>query len=160
MLLLALPCCLPFVYGLPQIVALPMLLLAGQMALGHQTPWLPSAIRSRKLAIGAAQNVVRRAAPYLRIAEWFAHPRLTTLTGPVGTRVVGAILLVPTASILVPLPLTNTVPGIAVAIVSVGLVERDGLFVAAGLVLGILWVLALIIGGHAAISALFNLFAA
>ena len=33
LLLLALPCCLPFVYGLPQIVALPMMAIAGQMAM-------------------------------------------------------------------------------------------------------------------------------
>ena len=45
LLVLALPCCLPFVYIIPQIVALPMLLLAGQMAAGRTSPWLPERLR-------------------------------------------------------------------------------------------------------------------
>ena len=39
--LLALPCCIPFLYGVPQIVALPMMALALQMAAGREEPWLP-----------------------------------------------------------------------------------------------------------------------
>ncbi|MGF1463230.1 MAG: exopolysaccharide biosynthesis protein [Maricaulaceae bacterium] len=35
---LALPCCIPFLYGVPQIVALPMAALAGQMTLGRPPP--------------------------------------------------------------------------------------------------------------------------
>lgn len=47
LLLLALPCCLPFVYLLPQIVALPMLALAGQLAAGRRHPWLPKTLEKR-----------------------------------------------------------------------------------------------------------------
>ena len=54
LLLLALPCCLPFVYGLPQIVALPMLALAGQMAAGKRHPWLPKKLHDRR-RIGLAE---------------------------------------------------------------------------------------------------------
>ncbi|MEC9343373.1 MAG: exopolysaccharide biosynthesis protein [Pseudomonadota bacterium] len=152
LLVLALPCCLPFVYLLPQIVALPMLLTAGQMALGRASPWLPERLAARQIPIAALSSVVARARPYLRFVEWFAHPRIPAVTGRFGSRLAGLLLLVPTASILVPLPLTNTLPGIGVAIASVGLIERDGLLVLGGLVLGIAWVLALIVGGEAAIS--------
>ena len=41
LLIFALPCCLPFLYGVPQIVALPMLFIAGQVAIGRHRPWLP-----------------------------------------------------------------------------------------------------------------------
>ena len=34
LLILALPCCIPFLYGVPQVVALPLLFIAGQMVLG------------------------------------------------------------------------------------------------------------------------------
>lgn len=156
LLLLALPCCLPFVYLLPQIVALPMLVLAGQLALGRQSPWLPQGLRQRRFQVASLVAVIERANPYLKIAEWVAYPRLGIVTNHVGSRVVGALLLVPTASILVPLPLTNTMPGIGVAVASVGLIERDGLLVLAGLVVGLLWVAALVIGGQAAISFLID----
>lgn len=154
MLLLALPCCLPFVYLLPQIVALPMLLLAGQMALGRTSPWLPAAIRERAMSAKALGSVVDRAKRYLALAEFLARPRLTALSGRFGSRIIGALLLIPTASILLPFPLTNTVPGIGVAITSVGLIERDGFLILGGLLLGLLWVGLLVIGGQALISTL------
>lgn len=151
LLLFALPCCLPFVYGLPQIVAFPMLFLAGQMALGRQTLWLPDGLRDRSFKVAGLQVSVDRARRYVGWFETLSHPRLTALTGHRGSRIVGALLLIPCASILIPLPLTNTVPGIGVAIASIGLIERDGLVVGFGLFVGLVWVAVLFIGGPAAL---------
>lgn len=139
-LLLALPCCLPFVYLLPQIVALPMLALAGQMAAGRQHPWLPRALHERPFSIPAFEKVLARASKYVGFVERIARPRLAPVTGHVGARIVGILLLIPTASILVPLPSTNTIPGIGVAIAALGLIERDGVLVILGLIIGFLWV--------------------
>lgn len=144
LLALALPCCLPFVYLVPQIVALPMLVLTGQMASGRHVPWLPDALRARTVDIDAMRAITARGKRWFGWAERFARPRLLALSGPRASRLVGALLLVPSASILVPLPSTNTVPGIGVAIASIGLIERDGLMVLLGLVIGIGWVLALL----------------
>ncbi len=140
LLLLALPCTLPFVYILPQIVALPMLALAAQMAWGRQSPWLPRALEERRFSIPAFSSVINRAEKYVGWFEALARPRLTVLTGRVGARIVGALLLFPAASILTPLPSTNTVPGIGVAIAALGLIERDGLLVILGLFIGLAWV--------------------
>jgi hypothetical protein len=139
-LLLALPCCLPFVYLLPQIVALPMLALAGQMAAGRPHPWLPKALHNRSFSIPAFEKVLARASKYVGFIERFATPRLKPVTGHAGARIVGALMLIPTASILVPLPSTNTVPGIGVAIAALGLIERDGFLVILGLLIGFAWV--------------------
>ncbi len=140
LLLLALPCCLPFVYLLPQIVALPMLALAAQMAAGRRHPWLPRKFHERPFSVPAFQKVVTRSARYVGWIERFATPRLRPVTSHMATRFVGALLLIPTASILVPLPSTNTIPGIGVAIVSLGLIERDGVLVILGLLVGFIWV--------------------
>ncbi|MEO1200757.1 MAG: exopolysaccharide biosynthesis protein [Pseudomonadota bacterium] len=157
LLLLALPCCLPFVYLLPQIVALPMVLLAVQMAMGRPVPWLPSGVRARRFTVASLRGVVDRARRYLGIVERMSHPRLTPLTGHSGSRVVGALLAVPCLSILVPLPLTNTVPGLGVAVAAFGLIERDGLLVLLGLTIGLVWVALLAIGGQVAVSLLVDL---
>ena len=135
LLMLALPCCLPFVYLLPQIVALPMLALAGQMAAGRPHPWLPKKLHDRDFSIPAFEKVLARAEKYIGWVERIARPRLLPVTNHHGSRVVGALLLIPTASILVPLPSTNTVPGIGVAIASLGLIERDGVLVILGLLI-------------------------
>lgn len=139
-LLLALPCCLPFVYLLPQLVALPMLALAGQLAAGRQHPWLPDALNKREFSIPAFEKVLARASRYVGVIERLARPRLAPVTSHLGARIVGVLMLAPIASILIPLPSTNTVPGIGVAIAALGLIERDGLLVILGLLLGFAWI--------------------
>jgi hypothetical protein len=103
MLILALPCCLPFVYLLPQIVSLPMVFLAFQMAQGRRSPWLPETLRKRTMPVKSLLDVTARTKRYAGWLERLAHPRLAGLTGPSGLRVLGAILIVPCLSILVPL---------------------------------------------------------
>ncbi|MEL6789877.1 MAG: exopolysaccharide biosynthesis protein [Pseudomonadota bacterium] len=147
LLLLALPCCLPFVYGLPQLVALPMLALAAQLAAGRAHPWFPTRLANRSFGVAQFEGVVTRASKYIGWFERLAFPRLTFLTEGVGARLVGALLLIPCASILVPLPSTNTAPGIGVTIAAIGLIERDGLLVIFGLTLGLAWVLLLVLLG-------------
>ena len=147
LLLLALPCCLPFVYLLPQLVALPMLALAAQLAIGRAHPWLPKALHERSFAVADFQSVLTRSEKYVGWFERLARPRLRAITSHHGARIVGAILLVPTASILVPLPSTNTIPGIGVAIASLGLIERDGLLVLLGIAIGLAWVALLLFLG-------------
>lgn len=147
LLVLALPCCLPFVYILPQLVALPMVVLAWQMASGRNAPWLPETLRKRSMSIQSLLDVVARATRYGGWLEKLAHPRILPLTSELGVRVTGALLVVPCLSVLVPLPLTNTVPGLGVALAAIGLIERDGLFVIAGVLGGLLWVALLAIGG-------------
>ncbi|MEM9810632.1 MAG: exopolysaccharide biosynthesis protein [Pseudomonadota bacterium] len=157
LLILALPCCIPFLYGIPQIVALPMLALAAQLALGRHEPWLPRSLAARQVPVKGLKNVVGRTRKYLGFLERLAAPRLTFLSSGMGARIVGAVMLIPTASILVPLPSTNTIPGIGVAIASVGLLERDGLLILGGLFLGLLWVGGLVFLGGEVVSAILGL---
>ena len=147
LLILSLPCCLPFIYLLPQIVSLPMLVLTGQMARGSKAPWLPETLRKRQMPLASLKDVLLKAQKYGGWLERLAHPRFPAVTSERGLRIVGALLMVPTASILVPLPLTNTVPGFGVAVTSAGLIERDGFFVIMGLLIGLAWVVLLVIGG-------------
>lgn len=142
LLLLALPCTPPFVYLLPQIVALPMLALGGQMAAGRQSPWFPEAIRARRFQLAEFSKVLDFAEKYVRWLERIARPRLPMVTERIGARVTGALLIIPALSVLAPFPGTNTVPGIGIAIAALGLVQRDGLLVILGLVVGLGWVIA------------------
>jgi hypothetical protein len=147
LLLLALPCCLPFVYLLPQIVALPMLLLTSQLALGRHTPYLPHKIRARRMSLSGLEDVINRADKMFGWMARLAGERLRLLSQPYATRIIGALLMIPCASILVPLPSTNTVPGIGVTLAAIGLIERDGWLILAGLIVGLFWVGLLVIGG-------------
>lgn len=143
--LLALPCCIPFLYGVPQIVSLPMMALALQMALGHEQPWLPDALGNRKIDRKGLTAMAQGGRKWLGWIENFSKPRFATITGPRSERLLGFVLCIFCASILVPLPMTNTVPGFAVALAAFGLINKDGILVVIGCILGILWVSMLLV---------------
>jgi hypothetical protein len=144
--LLALPCCIPFLYGVPQIVALPMLALAVQMLLGREEPWLPGMLARRRIDRRNLELIASGGRKWFGWIEVLIRPRFSVITGRRSERIIGLFLVLFCASILVPLPMTNTVPGMAVAVVAFGLMQKDGLAVSAGLVLGTAWVGALITG--------------
>ncbi len=147
LLVLALPCCIPFLYGVPQIVALPLMFISGQIMLGRKTPWLPRKLGLRAVAKTSLDGLARRAGPWLRRIEAVSRPRLAALTRRPLDQVVGVVLVLFSASILVPLPGTNTVPGLAVVIVAMGLLQRDGILVILGAVLGLAWIGTLLFAG-------------
>jgi len=142
--LLALPCCIPFLYGVPQVVSLPMMALAAQMAMGREQPWMPEKLGNRKIDRKGLTQMASGGRKWLGWIERIVRPRFTIITGKRSERVIGLFLCIFCASILVPLPMTNTVPGFAVAIASFGLMQKDGLMVIAGLVIGSAWVSGLI----------------
>ncbi|HKK97019.1 MAG TPA: exopolysaccharide biosynthesis protein [Marivita sp.] len=147
LLVLALPCCIPFLYGIPQVVALPLMFVAAQILLGRRVPWLPTRLAARSVASAELRTLADRAGPWLRKIEAVSRPRLGFLTRAPMDRVVGAALVLFSASILVPLPGTNTVPGIAVVVVAMGLLQRDGILVILGALLGTAWIATLLIAG-------------
>ncbi len=144
MLVLALPCSVPFIYVIPQVVSVPMLLIALQISAGRHTLWMPEKLKARTFPRSAFKSLAARAQKYLGWAEAISAPRLTFLTKGGAERIFGLFMIVFAISIALPFPLTNTTPGIAVVIMSVGFIERDGLMVLVGTVLGTFWVLMLI----------------
>ncbi len=152
LLVLALPCCIPFLYGVPQIVALPLMFVSVQILLGRETPWLPERLATRTVSTEGLQNLALRAGPWLRRIEAFSRPRKAQLTRAPLDRIVGLALVLFSASILVPLPGTNTVPGFAVVLISMGLLQRDGILVIIGMLLGTAWIASLIFAGATLVS--------
>jgi hypothetical protein len=153
---MALPISIPFLYGVPQVMAVPMLALCGQMALGRAEPWVP--FKTRQIDKANLDRMAKGGRKWFGWLEALARPRLIFLSGPTAERFVGLIFILFCASILVPLPLTNSTPGIALAVAALGLLTRDGLLVLGGLLLGIGWITLLItltiIFGDAAIDVL------
>ncbi|WP_372425604.1 exopolysaccharide biosynthesis protein [Salinarimonas chemoclinalis] len=157
MLVLALPCAIPFLYGVPQIVSVPMVFVAAQLVIGRRALWLPHGLRARAFSKADYSGMIARARPWLLRFEHLARPRLTFLASGPSERLVGLAMLVASLSIAVPLPLTNTVPGIGVAIIAVGLIERDGLLVLAGAAVALVWIGFLVFAGATVVDVLLGL---
>jgi hypothetical protein len=112
---------------------------------------LPGGVRARTLSAGQVRHVLLAALPWLARAErWLRTGRLAGLTSPSARRALGMVLVVQGAALAVPLPFGNHPPALAVTAIGLGLMERDGVAIALGLVLsvlGVLWNLLLIFAG-------------
>jgi hypothetical protein len=112
-------------------------LVSLQMIAGQRCLYVPGWLSRRRVRRGVVQGVVTRATPVLdRIERWLA-PRCSTLTGPAMLRPLGVLVFLMGVLIALPIPFGNTVPGIAVLVIALGLVVRDGLAVAAGMALSL-----------------------
>ncbi len=97
---LAIPCCIPFLYGVPQVVALPMMALTLQMVVGRNEPWMPEKFAARRIDADGLRRIAKGGRRYFGWAERISHPRLQAITGPLSQRVAGVLLTVFCASIL------------------------------------------------------------
>ena len=136
-LILAIPCLVPALYGVPQIVGIPILLLAGQMLAGRIEPWLPEAVLKRRVSKAWLDRMADFATRRMGWFERLSRPRLTLFTVGWAERVVALFMILATVTIV--LPMTNTVPSVALTLLAVGLIQRDGLFVLAGAAVATGW---------------------
>lgn len=142
-LILAIPCLVPALYGVPQIVGVPILLLAGQMLAGREEPWLPEALLKRTVSKSMLDRMADFAVKRMGWLERLSRPRLKIFTTGIAERLAALFMILATVTIV--LPMTNTVPSVALALLSVGLIQRDGLFVAAGATVAVGWASAIAI---------------
>lgn len=123
--------------GLPTALALVIVLVAVQMALGRRHMWLPGFIRRRSLG---SLRVKKAAASLRRVARvmdrWF-HGRMPALTkGPfLRIAAVGVIALACTVPPLELLPFATTAPMLAIAAFGLAVTVRDGALMIGAIVL-------------------------
>ena len=135
--LLGLPNCLPMPPPIPLVCGLLLALVAIQIVFGRDSPWLPRQLMNRSVARTDVERAVGRAVPAFRRLERISRPRMTFLDTPVAMRLMGAVVLVLSLGLLFAPPFVGQIPlGLAVCLVGLGLVERDGLVVVGGLLIG------------------------
>jgi hypothetical protein len=140
-LILAIPCLVPALYGVPQIVGVPIVLLAGQMLLGRREPWLPASWLRRRISREWLGRMADFADKRMRWIERLSKPRLRLMTSGAGERFAALMMILATLTII--LPMTNSVPSLGLTLMAAGLIERDGLFVLAGELVAMAWITAL-----------------
>jgi hypothetical protein len=100
-----------------------------------------------------------RALPPLVWLERFSRPRLTMLGSPVAVPVLGLVILILALGLIVAAPFIGQIPlGLAVCLVGLGLVERDGLFMIAGALVGAVGLLLSAGFAYAIVSGIAELF--
>ena len=135
---LALAFAIPNVLPMPPgtgILGLPLVVLSLQLAIGR-IPWLPAAVRRQSLTRAQYAAIANRAVPLLERAERLLMPRLSALFHPASERLLGWFCLILSVVLFLPIPFGNMLPALAISVIALGLLERDGLWVLFGAALG------------------------
>lgn len=133
LVLFALPNCLPAgIPGTSTVTGLPMMILALQMMLGRE-PWLPPFVTRRAVTRSGLRRVVAAALPWILRVESLLRPRLGARIVAASERPLSILILGLACIVMLPVPFGNALPSIAIILIAMGLMERDGLWVLAGL---------------------------
>ncbi|EJL38354.1 putative ABC-type transport system, permease component [Caulobacter sp. AP07] len=124
--------CLPLPPGSSTLLSLPILLLAPQIALGREVPWLPRKLVEHPLKRDDLRGLFRKLTPIVRRMELVTRPRLEILFAPAGERLIGVVCTLLALVLVLPIPLGNLAPGATVAVLSLALLQRDGLLALLG----------------------------
>lgn len=132
----AVPNILPTPPGTSALLGAPLILLSAQLCFGMK-PWLPKILAQRSMARADFQSLVGRILPWLAKAERLLRPRTELMTRPPMEYLVGGLCLVLSIVLILPIPLGNVLPAFAMSLMALGILERDGVWVAMGMAAGI-----------------------
>lgn len=120
--------------GMTWLAAALTLLVAGQMALGLPRIWLPKKALQAQLPRNAVRSGIEKGRGFARAVDKLLKPRLRFLSKPPFVNLV-ALLCIVAAVLTFPLgliPFAPLAPGLAVVFFGLGMVARDGLWLALG----------------------------
>lgn len=139
--LLGLPNCLPMPPPIPALCALLLIVIAVQMVSLRPAPWLPRSLLTRSVSRADLVRAIKRALPLVDRLERWSQPRWNLFEARTGAVLSGLLLTMMAIGMLFAPPIVGQVPyGIAVCLVGLGQVERDGLLVLSGVVAGMIGV--------------------
>ena len=121
----------------PSIIALPLVVFSAQMMLGYQAPKLPKRFANLTVKRSVVAMLVQKSAPHIHKVERILRPRLSAFVSLNAQRVIGFFTLLFSSFIVLPMPLSNFIPGCGILIISFGLLGKDGLVVICGIVTGL-----------------------
>jgi hypothetical protein len=121
----------------PSIISLPLVIFSWQMFLGYKSPKLPKKFANitvkRKVVATILQKAIHQANRFDKI---LIH-RADFMFSNNGERIIGLFSLILSSFILMPMPLSNFIPGVGIFIISLGMLKKDGIAVIVGIVIGL-----------------------
>ncbi|HEY0836708.1 MAG TPA: exopolysaccharide biosynthesis protein, partial [Azospirillum sp.] len=137
LLALALPTIAPVPLGVSVICDLPIVLYSLQLTFGRRGAVLPDWLLRRSVERGTAARMLDAMMPRLTRIESLLKPRLPRLAAIDGERWFGLLIFILSMICIVPVPLMGWLPGFALVLISLGLIERDGGAIGVGLLLSV-----------------------
>lgn len=141
-LLCAIPNLLPVnVPGISLPFSVVIVFFTTQWMLNYKHPWLPSFVRKRDFEEQAFANAVLKVTPHIRTLEKVIKPRGAFMEQRAATILIGCFILGLTFVLALPLsfiPFSNTIPAVFIALIAIGIIERDGWLILGSVIAGII----------------------
>ena len=134
LLLLAMPCLLP-VPGVGTVLGVGMAALAVAMWRDQGEPCLPQGVANLELPRHWARRVLEGLASAYEMAGRHARARLSHLAGPTWRSALAVVVGLMAIIVVLPIPFGNLLPALALMLIGLGLVFRDGIAVILGLLM-------------------------
>lgn len=147
LMLIALPSALP-VYGLSVPLGGLMMVLGLQMALGFRAPLIPQRAQRLKIKITFLQKVLHTSERVLHSLEGYLKPRYSPMFQGFSYRMMGFLVFALAFIVFLPLPLTNTFPGLLIFVLGASLSQEDGLICLLWSIIATLTTLVYAAGGY------------
>jgi hypothetical protein len=159
LLLFALPSALPFsaVPGVSFIFSLPIMIFATQIIFARKTLWLPKIIADRTISHKKISKIIQMAVPYLKKIERFMKPRWDFMTSRFMEIINGIVIFCLAILLMLPVPFSNFIFAALIVIFSLGIIERDGVFITVGYIGALAYISFLSVFILKAITAILNM---
>jgi len=131
-LLLAAPNLIPLPPGSSFVFGVPLLFITAQLMIKQDKMWLPKRMVEMKVGGGRLPLLLVRLVPPVMKVEKLLKPRGTLLTSSYGERLAGLAGLFCAIVLLLPIFGANMAPAFALCCFALGLIENDGIAMAAG----------------------------
>jgi hypothetical protein len=113
------------------------LIFALHLACGVDRLMLPASIAQRSMSSRTLKTLLPRMADVLSRFERLLKPRFPAVTGPHIERIVGLLCVVLALITMLPIPFAHNLPALALVLIGLGLIERDGLAMLIGAAIGL-----------------------
>jgi len=124
--------------GVSVVASLLLLVPAFQMIAGQPAPVFPRRIATRPFPTRHLAALVQRAVPVLRYLERVIHPRWPTPLEATKRLVGAVVLIVDIAVVFTPIPFSNVVPALVIALIALAYLEEDGLLLSIALLAAVI----------------------
>lgn len=132
---------IPLPPPVPTIISIPLLIFASQMMLGYDAPRINKKLESFSIERRNLVFIISKSSPYIRKIEVLLKRRFTFMFSPIMKRVIGFFILLFALFIFLPIPLSNFIPALGIAIISLGMIQEDGVVILIGIATGLVGML-------------------
>ena len=161
MIFFSLPVAIPLPYppGFTTVMGIPLMILSIQMLLGNKKVSLPQKINDYELKNSTLRAISDKVVPRLVSVEKYVKPRFSFAKSVYCEQFIGFISLLAAFSVALPIPLTNAIPALGIAVMALGLLNRDGLVIIVGFfitVIGLLIAIGAVMASWIGIKYIFH----